>query len=288
MAAILGLSPWKTAYDVYLDKIGEGVQDDKPHLAIGNKAQHYVLRKYEQAYETVVEQEDIEIIHPTHPFLIGNVDGIAQGGKTFVEAKTTSKSQQDWDYQIPPYYKTQVAFYAALGNPDLVDMPIAFRFNYGNNPTFEICDFSVLTYWRDLQFEKAVLDAAIEFWEECVLKRKHPEIKSFSDVKKRYGQSLSTALIATPEVKETIQKLQDKMEVQKQIDQEVDDLKLNLEKVAGDNSVITDEGGRYLVLFKTQERTSLDSKKLKEEQPDVFTQYLRTITTRPFKLLRSA
>jgi predicted phage-related endonuclease len=89
-------------------------------------------------------------------------------------------------------------------------------------------------------------------------------------------------------LKETLKKLHERLEAQKQLETEIDALKFQIQKYAGDNEIVTNESGQYLVLLKTQERTGIDSQRFKKEQPDLFAQYAKTTHSRPFKLVRSA
>jgi len=284
IAALLGISPWKSSLGVYLDKIGESVQEDKPHLKKGREAQKAVLRCYEDYAETLIEKEDIEIIHPEYSFLIGNVDAVTNRGKTFVEAKTTSRGIKDWDFQIPPYYRTQVAFYAALGNPDYVDMPVAYWFKYSEDRP-EVEHFASLTYWRDEPFEKMVIDCAVDFWESHVLKRVPPEPRTLEDIRKRYAVSVDTKILATDEIKKNIQQLAELKKRREEIERQEDELRLNIQMFIGENSLVVDEEGRPLASFRSQNKSSVDSTRLKKEHPALMEQYQKNSTVRVFKLL---
>ena len=90
IAAIMGISPWNTAFGVYQDKIQESLPVDKKHFRIGHKAQSPILRRYESETGSLIEAEEVEVIHPDYPFLIGHINNVTNGGKTFVEIKKTS------------------------------------------------------------------------------------------------------------------------------------------------------------------------------------------------------
>lgn len=282
IAAIMGISPWNTAFGVYLDKIGEGKPAQGKHLELGHKAQGPILRKYEKETGSLIEKEDVEIVHSKYPFLIGHVDGVTNNGKAFVEVKTTRKGIDDWSYEIPQYYRTQVAFYAALGNPDYIEMPVAYWFNQDqlDNIKYFIC----LTYWRDEAFEQGIIDLAVDFWENHVLKRRPPEPKSLEDIQKRFSISLDSTLIVTGEIKDKIIRLNELDKQYKTLKNEEIEIKFEIQNWMKDSAYIVDEKGDQLVYFKSHQKNSFDSVQFRNDHPDLYKQYLKQTTSRPFTI----
>lgn len=284
IAAIMGISPWNTAYGIYLDKIGESKPLDKPHLQLGHKAQGPILRLYEKQTESVVEKEEIKIIHPHYPFLYGHIDGVTNEGKTFIEVKTTSLGIEEWDYTIPPYYRTQVGFYAALGNPDYVDMAVAYWFN--EKQLDNIKYFTTLTYWRDLAFEQGIIDLAVEFWQEHVLKRRPPELRTLDDIKKRYAISLDDSSITADEnIKNKLINLERIQHEKDDLDQQEEALRFDIQNFMGNNAFLLDEEGKKVVSFKSHTRNSFDTSNFKQDHPDLYQSYIKPSSSRPFKII---
>lgn len=116
IAALMGISPWNTAYGVYLDKIGEGKPIQGKQLELGHKAESPILKLYEKQTESVVEDKNVEILHPDYPFLIGHLDAVTNKGKTLIEVKTTSQGMDDWDYTIPPLLSKPGRFLCRFGS----------------------------------------------------------------------------------------------------------------------------------------------------------------------------
>ena len=286
IAAILGISPWKTAYDVYLDKVNEYThRDESEFFAVRHAAQGVILKHYEEYKGVTIEQEEVSFVHPEYSFLLGNVDAICENGKVFVEAKTTIQGVDDWSFQIPDYYQTQVAFYAALGNADYVDVPVAHWFKCHNIADIQVKHFNNYTYWRNLELEKMVIDAAVDFWETYVLKRVEPPIRTLEDIKKRYGNSENTEIVATPEI---IEKVKKRIEIEDQIADLAackDALTFDIQAYMEDNAILLSDEGKRLIFYKTQSRTSFDSKLFKKEHPELYPSYVKQSTSRPFKLI---
>lgn len=286
IAAIMGISPWNTAYGVYQDKIGETQAVDKKHLRIGHKAQSPILRKYEKESGCIVEAEDIEIVHSSYSFLIGHVDAVTNNGKTFIEVKTTRYGMDDWNYEIPQYYRTQVAFYAALGNPDYVEMPIAYWFDQEQLDNIKY--FTILTYWRDEAFEQGIIDLAVDFWENHVLKRRPPELRTLEDIKKRFAVSLESTLVVTDEIKDKIIRLNELDKQYKTLETEEINIKFDIQNWMKDSAYIVDEKGDQLVSFKSHQKNSFDSIQFRNDHPDLYKQYLKQTNQRPFSIKEKA
>lgn len=126
-AAILGISPWRTALDVYNDKISPDVSDEpNEDMKRGIRAERYVLEEYVERTGEVVETNIPTIINQRYPFMRANIDGRIRGENVIIEAKSTKAPMSSWENGIPEYYKAQVAFYAMLTNAERVDIPVLF------------------------------------------------------------------------------------------------------------------------------------------------------------------
>jgi putative phage-type endonuclease len=101
-AAILGLSPWRTEMDVWLDKTGrtdvepEIIDPDRKFLLeLGQEMEKGIARLY--TLKTGRELEPIPehalLIHPKFPTLIGTPDRLVLGESRGVEIKTENSFQ---------------------------------------------------------------------------------------------------------------------------------------------------------------------------------------------------
>lgn len=72
IAAIMGLSPWKTPIEVYHEKINNTNQD-KPVLQRGRRAEKYILEEYIDSTGFTLSGEK-KITSKEYPFLVGHID----------------------------------------------------------------------------------------------------------------------------------------------------------------------------------------------------------------------
>lgn len=171
LGALIGESKWKTAVDVYLDKISEEINLDDPSEAArwGNILEPVVAEEYARKTGFEVEITPEPIRHPKYSYLAANIDRWADGKKHILECKTARFISKEWGEQytdqIPSSYLCQVAWYAAICNVPKVDIAVLF----GGQ------EFRIYTYERNTEFEDKLIRIADNFWNNNVLKRIPPE-----------------------------------------------------------------------------------------------------------------
>lgn len=197
IGAILGLNPWRTPYQVFLEKIGEAPPfEGNLQTRFGIYAEEFVAREYCEQTGRQVQRFNSMLRHPTAP-LIGHVDRlvIPEGAKRAshrqeirtdlgLEAKTASAFAtgrgSEWGEsgtdQIPESYLVQIAAYQALTGCPKWDLAVLF----GNT------EFRIYHLTRDLELEALILDEASRFWTDHVLARNPPTPSSEAEARQRW------------------------------------------------------------------------------------------------------
>lgn len=90
IAAILGISPYKSSHDLWLDKHGKGKPFiSNPAVVRGQKMEPLLREWYEElkgeSYAPAV------VIHPTESWAMASLDGINKSGSRLLEVKTVGK-----------------------------------------------------------------------------------------------------------------------------------------------------------------------------------------------------
>ena len=95
VAAIMGLSPWKTAYQIYQDKRGE-VKDFEGSAVMdwGKRMEPAIRQWYSDQTGRSVRLPDKILYHPVHQFMLASLDGFTDDNRV-VEIKTARYSK-DW------------------------------------------------------------------------------------------------------------------------------------------------------------------------------------------------
>ena len=91
VAAVLGLSKYKTALDVYLDKTTDEITvKESEALRQGKDLEPYVASRFTEETGLKVYQKNEILQHPEYPYIIANIDYFIEGMPAFLECKTTA------------------------------------------------------------------------------------------------------------------------------------------------------------------------------------------------------
>jgi putative phage-type endonuclease len=280
VAALLGLSPFKSPVQLWAEKTGHPsvVAAQGMHLRLGQHLEPFVAAEYERATGLVAQVHQEPIFHKEHPFLFAHVDRLVQSdpnsnhwvdgitqADTVLECKTASAFNKDeWGEaladQVPTHYMLQCAWYMALTQCTKADVAVLI----GNQ------DFRIFRIHRNFDLERALLVNAQRFWEECVLKGVPPTPKSPSDASIIYPSSKEGVRIeASAEVARSVERLKGLQQQMKELDQEMEHLKSLVMSYLGESEELA-VGERVLATWKsTKPVKRLDTQALKAAHPDI-------------------
>ncbi len=283
IGAILGLSKYRSAVDVWMEKTGKdiAIRDSLP-LRFGQFAEEFVASEYALATGLSLANHDAAVIHPEYQFMHGHIDRFVLNGDTpligedgritasrILECKTANPfTQSEWGEagsdQVPLSYLVQCVWYMMLTNIDRTDLAVLF----GNT------DFRIYEITRDLELEQMVMERAIGFWENHVLKDIPPPASSESDYKTLFGKStVSKSVEAPAQTCELIKKLKSLNEQVEQYEAQISQIKQSIMGQMQDAEVLTYQG-QILATWKAPKPSlRLDAKRLSEEHPNLAHQY---------------
>jgi putative phage-type endonuclease len=170
IAAILGLHPYKSPIDVYLDKLGLVPDTDNDAMKWGRLLEPVIADEYaRESGVTLLTPEPV--VHPTVPFLGGNPDRLIVEKPGLLEVKTCSPHQaKNWGEPgtdcIPRHYYIQAAWYLAMTGREFADVAVL------------VAGQEMRTYRlvRDMELEGILLERAVEFWQTHVLPEVTPPV----------------------------------------------------------------------------------------------------------------
>lgn len=271
--AVCGLNPYRTAIQVYYDKTSDSIEEiDNEAMRQGRELEEYVAKRFCEASGKRVRRANAMFYDEKNPFMLADVDRMIVGENAGLECKTASPySEEKWrDDKIPLSYQLQCYHYMSVCNADAWYIAVLI---YGR-------DFKYYRIERDDEVIGNLIRIEEEFWNEYVLKRviPDPDGSKTADaaIAERFKESKSTTIPLTGfderlERRQEILSLLEKIETEKrQIDQE---LKLYL----GDAEIAENE--HYRVSWKNFSRSSIDEKRLKAEQPEIYEKYRRETTS---------
>jgi len=274
VAAIMGLSPYRTPLDVYLDKIGEGAdQPDNTAMKFGRLLEPVLLDLYQQETGQVLIPVAVNYCHPQHDWMRASLDGATS--TRIVEIKT-ARSGDAWGEigtdQVPDYYLTQVQHYMMVTGYTVADIAVLI----GGS------DFRIYTIYADTDLQQLLFDKERNFWLR-VLDRIPPDPINTSDLIKRYPKPLESSVEADPDLLEKIARLSVINEDIKALELISDNLKTDLQMAIGAAEGIAFYG-KPLVTWKAQTTNRFDQKSLQTDHQSLFDQYKTTTSTRVFRV----
>lgn len=250
MPIILGLSNYKTPYELFLEKIGDIDSDYKEtqEQYWGNVLEDIIVNEFKRRNNVEVEMPDTQI-HPFHEYLRTNLDGFIPEWNAVLEAKSSSAFMaQDWGADgsdvIPLSYLVQVAHYCIVTNAERAHIAVLI----GGN------DYREFKYERDKALEDRLIDAAKEFW-AAVQSKRPPNPININDLKLMYPSHKPEKLIsADVEHEGLVSELRCLKEQMKELQELEEKHKFSLMNYMQDAECLTNPDGKPLVTWKTNRR----------------------------------
>lgn len=306
IGAILGVSPWATAADVYFRKIG-----DERNVKI-DPIRERIYKRGKRLEPVVIEMGrdelglDIVKVSPPEkpnryadaefPFLAAEIDfewrvreedvarfpwaaGLEVGSIQNGEVKTANPFRpQEW------------------GEMDTDEVPIHYAFQsvHGLGVTRrDVCLYltlfgadNLVTYYvgRDEETIRDTRKQAVAFWTNHVLKRVPPAPRTLEDVQRMYLKSTATQITATEEVLVHVADLADVKAQLKALEERERNLKFQIENFMGHDEVLIDASGRPLATWKPTTYSHLNGDALKERHPEIHAEFYESRPTRRLML----
>lgn len=252
MPIILGLSSYKTPYQLYLEKKGIISSGDvlSPVQEWGNLLEPVIRDKFAKKNEVTIDLPDT-LIHPFHDFMRANIDGYIVEWKAILEVKSATQFMayewgEDGSDYIPIAYLVQVAHYCSVMNANEAYIAVLIG-GY---------DYRQYKYIRDLEVEKTIIQAASDFW-NAVENDLPPEPTTLVDLKMMFPtHSLGKTINSSTEIDTHLQNLRDTKSKMKELQDIEETSRMAIMRYMSDAECLLDETGRPLITWKTNKRGS--------------------------------
>lgn len=243
IAAILGVSSYKTAYQLYLEKLGLAQQDEETEWQYWGKTLEPLVRERFKASTGFAVTQPDAIVHPQYPFLVGHLDGFIEQENAVLEIKCASAFMRyKWaDDAIPLDYLLQVAFYCALKGCDKAYFAVLF----GGN-TYE-----QRVYEHDRKLGEQIIEAAVQFWWHIEMQIP-PRFSGVADLTLHYPKSVSQDVVATADVLAEVECLKIVKRQIALLEIGAQASKAAIMRAMGENDTLRDEQGLVLATWKTR------------------------------------
>lgn len=264
-AAVLGMSKWKTPYQVWREKVYGERQPDNGQFERGRDLESFIREKYEkETGEKVFTQSFVR--DPNYDFVVGNLDGITD--EKVVEFKTSLFD--DWGDEPPIEYVLQCQHYLLLTGYDEADLVVLIL------STWKIKTFHI---HADKELQDLMVENYQKFWKH-VEDKTPPEPVNCEDLKKMFPSSLSnsktlsaTAIDACNSIKEMKKQVAD-------LQGAIEELEFQIKTELQDSDTGVDADGKTICTWKTSKpRQTIDSARLKAEEPGIYNSFLKQGTS---------
>lgn len=282
-AVVVGLSPFKSPYQLFLEKRGEAPIDDEEtfRMQLGNILEEPIAQLYCERTGRSVRRQPLAF-HDDYPFMLANIDRQIlkdPRGPGIYEGKTTNEwsgaSIHGAD-DIPDHYYIQAQHYMAV-----------YEYSWAS---FGILIGTARFVWCDIERNDEVIAELIrqeaEFWERVQAGNPPPidgSSRTADLIKRLYPQDTGKVLmIEAPELIRTATALAADKLAAKLLEEEITRYENVLKSAIGDASEAKFPGFGSITWKRSKDssKTFLDEEKIKATYPDVYAACLKT-ETRP-------
>lgn len=294
IGAICGVNPYKTAYDVYLDKtVGTSFKGNNITY-FGHVMEAHIADMFEEQYHDlfIVKEDKNHYKCPDYPWLNGNIDRrlveVMTGKKGVLEIKTTRTfNNEEWgrgcafgvdfrlvisDNKVPESYFYQVQHYLLC---------TGFTFAWLCAFSRDNCELRIYKIDADKAVQNYIRKTGTEFWFNNVIKGIPPAKDVPFAERKSNGESID----ADSSIIEKVAALKEIQERIKQLQLQEEPLKAEIQDYIGENEILLDVATeKPLATWKSSERRTFDTERFKTENKALYNEYLKLSVSRRFTI----
>lgn len=281
VGAIMGVSRWKSPFEVYMDKTEEitEVKEVGEASYFGNTLEEVVAREFSLRTGKKVRKDNRQLVHKTHEFMMGNIDRRIVGENSLLECVTVNAfGAKEWEAEeIPPSFILQCQHYMEVIGAD--NCYIAALIGGQRFVHKEIK--------RDEELISMIVEAEKDFWINHVEKRIPPKLdgseaasKYLSKTFRNFDKALEVNLKA--EYKDKINEYLNIKNQIKVLDEALKVIENNLKNELGNAEKGIVE--MFQVVWKGIISNRIDSKALKEKYPEIYKEICKQSISRRFEI----
>lgn len=266
-AVIMGMNPYKSPYQLWLEKTG---QVEPPDLS-GNQYVYWGTRNESNIADWFQEETGKKVKRlgtlrsKEYPFMLANVDRTVVGENAGLEIKTAGVRQyRKWkDDEIPDAYYCQCLHYMAVTGADYWYIAVLLG---GNEAKWKRIE-------RNEEDIQHLIMAETDFW-KLVETRTPPPVDGSDScaaaLSAQYkGGDPNYSIILPPDIDGVIASLEDDKAIMDALKKQITEKENRLKALLGNAEEGTTD--HYRVLWKTQAgRSSVPLAKIKKQTPDIY------------------
>ena len=277
--SICGVNPFGSPMKVYYDKTSSNIEElDNEAVRQGHDLEDYVAQRFMEATGLKVRRSNFMYRSTEYLFMIADVERLVVGEDAGLECKTASACNTDkWkDGNIPLHYIMQCYHYMAVTGKRtwyIAAVILGREFTYRK------------LVWDD-DLIAQMISVEKNFWENHVLPRVLPSPDGSdicNDILNEYFHSARKgSSIKLDGFDDKLKRRAEIMEQIEQLKQEQGMIEQEVKLYMKDNEYAS--SGNYRISWSSVQSTRLDTKRMKEEQPDIYRDYAVQSVSRRFQV----
>lgn len=280
-AVACGLSRYKSPVELWMDKTSQLEQQDITSEAAhwGTLLEPLIRVEFSQRTNLQIKHQHQILQHPKYSFMLANLDGIVIDpfrGKCVFEAKTTNAfNSADWVDHIPEEYQLQVQHYLAVTNFSGAYVAVLIGGNQFK--------------WHFIEKNEELIELLVElerrFWHHVESRTPPPMDGSEASselLSRLYPHGNKAKILLPNEALPLITQYEDATQEEKTAEEHKNEAANKLKAFLGENE--TGTIGDRIVTWKSISSERLNTKLLKDEQPEIYAKYLSPSSYRRFSI----
>jgi putative phage-type endonuclease len=273
-AAALGISPFKSQLELWLEKTGKVAQaglSEKEAIYFGTLLEPLVANEYAKRSNNRIRRLNAVLQHPQHTFMLASLDREIVGcveGPGVLEVKTAGyMSARHWDDGVPFWYETQVMHQLMVTGRDWADVAVLI----GGQ------EYRCYRIKRDEDILREIVKLERQFWHWVTNDVQPPSDGSTSSARalaqlypRDFGETVDYS--AHPVMNQVFSRLIDAREAKIQAEVTEESVKQQIQERMGTVTKAVFVGGE-VTWKRTKDGTTIDMEKLKTENPELVKQY---------------
>jgi len=281
-AGVLGMSRWTTPLQIWAEKLG---QVERPDLSkntavrVGTALEDTVAKFFAEDTGKKVRRNNRTLYHSKYPFIACHLDREIVGENAILECKTASAYKaKEWENnQIPQEYLIQCHHELAVSGADKCYIACLV----GNS------DFIWQEIARDEKIINSIIEKEVYFWKEFVEKKQMPMTISHQDsdiLFQLFPKAEDTEIELTDEADALAESIEALTADMLTCEEQIDKAKNTLKAMLKENT--TGKARKHIITWKLQGRKGIDTKRLQDEKPEIYTAYVKDTSFKKLAIKR--
>lgn len=294
IGAICGLSKYKSRVNIFIDKTQPIKEFSNKFTLSGQQLEPFIADYFAEKTGLTVNIPSQEIYQDIAvEYFLASIDREI-GEDTILEIKSTrtriTEPYRNWEAQLQWYLSIRNK---PQGVICWIELPENFDYDKFNSKVWSKEELEILKltckidwriYRRDEVFIEQLRNEAHLFWNNHVLTNTPPDLLTAKDVLALYPEHISGLVrIANEEILSNFTKLKSVKEKIKELELLETELSDSIKIFLEDGEKLTYDSN-VIATFKSSYRNDLDTKALKEAEPEIYSKYKRQSIIRTLRL----